>query len=197
MEDGATSPFPTTNSSKRSEPVFNAPSKAWINAQISNHMNELADELSEKVNRVESKLNEAMKLIGTQTTKIRQQETKIMQQEAKISDLMKAKDAANKEIASLKQKLPAPRKLPNPSDEPSQSRQKSIESENNPRSTGSRCGGDNDPFLPQPSRPSQWAESWANTRPRTSTVPPVSGNNSDTDPKLAKQEDKRYCGESQ
>ena len=80
MEDGASSPFPTTNSSERSEPVFNAPSKAWINAQISNHMNELADELSEKVNRVETKLNEAMELIGTQTTKIRQQETKIMKQ---------------------------------------------------------------------------------------------------------------------
>ena len=28
MEDGATSPFPTTNGSKRSEPMFNAPSKA-------------------------------------------------------------------------------------------------------------------------------------------------------------------------
>ena len=43
MEDGDSSPFPTTNSSERSEPIFNAPSKAWINAQISNHMNELAD----------------------------------------------------------------------------------------------------------------------------------------------------------
>ena len=107
MEDGATSPFPTTNSSERSEPMFNAPSKAWINAQISNHLNELADELSEKVNRVETKLNEAMELIGTQTTEIRQQETKIMQQEAKISDLIKANDTANKDIASLKQKLPA------------------------------------------------------------------------------------------
>ena len=60
-----------------------------------------------------------MELIGTQTTKIRQQETKIMQQEAKISELMKAKDIANKEITSLKQKIPAPRKLPKPSDEPS------------------------------------------------------------------------------
>ena len=138
-----------------------------------------------------------MKLIGTQTTEIRQQETKIMQQEAKISDLMKAKDAANKEIASLKQKLPAPRKLPKPSDEPSQLREKSIEPETNPESTGSRGGGDNDPSLPQNSRPSQWAKSWANTRARTCTVPPASGNNRYTDPKLAKKEDKRYCGESQ
>ena len=96
MEDGASSPFPTTNSSERSEPVFNAPSKAWINAQISNHLNKLADELSEKVNRVETKLNEAMELIGTQTTEIRQQATKIMQQEAKTSDLTKAKDTAKK-----------------------------------------------------------------------------------------------------
>ena len=160
-------------------------------------MNELTDEISEKVNRVETKLNEAKEVIGTQTTKIRQQETNIMQQETNISDLMKAKDAANKEIASLKQKLPAPRKLPNPSDEPSQSRQKSIKSKTNPKSTGSRGGGDNDPSLPQPSRPSQWAESWANTRPRTSTAPPASGNNRYTDPKLAKKEDKRYCGESQ
>ena len=150
MEDGASSPFPTTNSSERSEPMFNAPSKAWINAQISNHVNELADELSEKVNRVESKLNEAMKLIGTQTTEIRQQETKIMQQEAKISELIKAIDTANKEIASLKQKLPAPRKQPKPSDEPSQLREKSIQSETNPKSTRSRGGGDNDPSLPQP-----------------------------------------------
>ena len=82
-----------------------------------------------KVNRVETRITEAMELIGTQTTKIRQQETKIMQQEAKISELMKAKDSANKEIASLKQKLPAPRKLPKSSDEPSQSREKSIECE--------------------------------------------------------------------
>ena len=54
-----------------------------------------------------------------------------MQQEAKISELMKAKDTANKEIASLKQKLPAPRKLPKSGDEPSQSKEKSIESETN------------------------------------------------------------------
>ena len=74
-----------------------------------------------------------------------------MQQEAKISELMKAKYTANKEIASLKQKLLAPRKLPKSSDEPSQSREKSIESETNPESTGSRGGGDNDPSLPQPS----------------------------------------------
>ena len=45
---------------------------------MSNHLNELTDELSKKVNRVETKLNEAMELIGTQTTEIRQQGTKIM-----------------------------------------------------------------------------------------------------------------------
>ena len=190
-DDGMSNPFTTDNRSERSEPLFTAARQAWITHQISSQLNELSDELfyktdvklveiNSKLNKTESKLEEAEKLISSQTAKILLHETR-------ISDLISAKDKLTKEVANLKleitstgkqsPQLPAERQ--NSSIQPSQS---SLQKESVPLTSHNQL---EDPSLPQPARPSQWAENWSSTKQKPN--PSAQPTNMNNNPKSAKQ----------
>ena len=175
-EDRVTSPFPVSNGSERSEPLFTAPRQAWISHQITTQLNDLSDELYARVTNTEIKMKEAT--------------SKIIQQEARISELIKSNDELNKEVKSLKLQIPAIRKnivqqpatgqriIPQQVDTTHTSQREAIAPVTSQTVTGAE-----EPSLPQPARPSQWAESWA----ATSQNEPITQKRKDSDQKTAKQ----------
>ena len=98
MENGISRPFPSSNLSERSEPLFTGPRRAWISAQITSHLNDVSDELHFKLNTTNKKLEEATKLINSQNDKIKANETT-------MSELKAVKDSLHKEVDELKQKV--------------------------------------------------------------------------------------------
>ena len=179
MEEGRLSPFPSRNLSDKIEPLFTAPRRAWISHQITTQMNDLSDELFIRVKQSEEKLEKAMKTIEAQNIKIDIQETKIF-------DLLTAKDEHKIEVETLKQKITEQQKSTQkpairqecsnlPSSNPQTSQQEASDSmtskpqiEATIQQTSSTM--DEDPPLPPPSRPSQWAENWSKTKQK---APPL------------------------
>ena len=90
--------------------------------------------------------------------------SKIIQQEARISELIKSNDELNKEVKSLKLQIPAIRKnivqqpatgqriIPQQVDTTHTSQREAIAPVTSQTVTGAE-----EPSLPQPARPSQWA----------------------------------------
>ena len=118
-EDRMSSPFPHSNNSEKSEPLFTVPRQAWITHQISSHLNDLSDELFVRLNKadakleeVEAKLNNTEENLESANKLIASQTNKIIQHETRISDLITAKDKQTKEINNLKQEITTIRKQP-------------------------------------------------------------------------------------
>ena len=195
-DDGRISPFPSSNMSDRIEPLFTAPRRAWISAQISSSINDLSDDLFDRVRNVETKLKDAMKLINTQ-------ENKITQHEIRISDLLTSKENLKVEVSKLRQEIKdiktSSKHTASGTEHvslPAQPSQSCQRAENDPATSSqgatvptaqpARISNDDSPLLPAPAMPKAWATKWDNTTAKKIISQPPNGKNR-LNPVAAKQ----------